>query len=371
MGWIINLMREYKAVKHTVIGGVILFATYIILILCGCPLFFDYFEYPRYSGWCWGPKNGKGEWTVVYGKITEKVRHLKGAGIFGYKVMGKYVQIAQVNIDGSDNRVLSEIDAKVGGGVCDYSQKTGKVLFVTQATNPAAPGGRDLCLMNLDGSNKELLLNGSCTNAQFSPDGTKIALVACDMSERETSYLWLMDIKSRKVKCLCDVGKDGYDYWTWHPSGKYLITAMNKKAGWIIDLDGKIIDKIDTKASTPCFSPDGNYLVGYCNMFRIKRTMSEGKEKWTGEDTPGIHFGGGGNAPKWSPCGRYIIAGSEGGVTIVDLLYGYDGKVLTPGLSRGEFDREQSRITLRGFRQWVQQNDPEWWNVMIQKFPRR
>ncbi|PIX16711.1 hypothetical protein COZ71_06995, partial [Candidatus Desantisbacteria bacterium CG_4_8_14_3_um_filter_40_12] len=119
------------------------------------------------------------------------------------------------------------------------------------------------------------------------------------------------------------------------------------------------------------FSPDGNYLVGYCNMFRIKRTMSEGKEKWTGEDTPGIHFGGGGNAPKWSPCGRYIIAGSEGGVTIVDLLYGYDGKVLTPGLSRGEFDREQSRITLRGFRQWVQQNDPEWWNVMIQKFPRR
>ena len=225
--------------------------------------------------------------------------------------------------------------------------------------------------MNLDGSNKELLLNGSCTNAQFSPDGTKIALVACDMSERETSYLWLMDIKSRKVKCLCDVGKDGYDYWTWHPSGKYLITAMNKKAGWIIDLDGKIIDKIDTKASTPCFSPDGNYLVGYCNMFRIKRTMSEGKEKWTGEDTPGIHFGGGGNAPKWSPCGRYIIAGSEGGVTIVDLLYGYDGKVLTPGLSRGEFDREQSRITLRGFRQWVQQNDPEWWNVMIQKFPRR
>ena len=245
MGWIINLMREYKAVKHTVIGGVILFATYIILILCGCPLFFDYFEYPRYSGWCWGPKNGKGEWTVVYGKITEKVRHLKGAGMFGYKVMGKYVQIAQVNIDGSDNRVLSEIDAKVGGGVCDYSQKTGKVLFVTQATNPAAPGGRDLCLMNLDGSNKELLLNGSCTNAQFSPDGTKIALVACDTSGKR-SYLWLMDIKSRKVKCLCDVGKDGYDYWTWHPSGKYLITAMNKKAGWIIDLDGKIIDKIDS-----------------------------------------------------------------------------------------------------------------------------
>jgi len=368
MGWIINLMREYKAVKHTVIGGVILFATYIILILCGCPLFFDYFEYPRYSGWCWGPKNGKGEWTVVYGKITEKVRHLKGAGMFGYKVMGKYVQIAQVNIDGSDNRVLSEIDAKVGGGVCDYSQKTGKVLFVTQATNPAAPGGRDLCLMNLDGSNKELLLNGSCTNAQFSPDGTKIALVACDTSGKR-SYLWLMDIKSRKVKCLCDVGKDGYDYWTWHPSGKYLITAIKGKYGGavLIDLDGKIIVNDTPIASTPCFSPDGNYLVGYCNMFRIKRTMSEGKEKWTGERI----IGPSGTSPKWSPCGRYIIYGWEGGVSIVDLLYGYTCKDITPGQSGGEYEREQQRIHLRGFRQWVQENDPEWWDKMIQKFPRR
>ena len=136
MGWIINLMREYKAVKHTVIGGVILFATYIILILCGCPLFFDHFEYPRYSGWCWGPKNGKGEWTVVYGKITEKVRHLKGAGMFGYKVMGKYVQIAQVNIDGSDNRVLSEIDAKVGGGYVIIHKRQGRYFLLHKLQIP-------------------------------------------------------------------------------------------------------------------------------------------------------------------------------------------------------------------------------------------
>ena len=102
--------------------------------------------------------------------------------------------------------------------------------------------------------------------------------------------------------------------------------------------------------------------------------MSEGKEKWMGEKMwigDRVMSPGAGNSPKWSPCGRYIIYGWEGGVSIVDLLYGYTCKDITPGQSGGEYEREQQRIHLRGFRQWVQENDPEWWDKMIQKFPRR
>ncbi|MEK7274165.1 MAG: hypothetical protein AAB110_02820, partial [Candidatus Desantisbacteria bacterium] len=69
--------------------------------------------------------------------------------------------------------------------------------------------------------------------------------------------------------------------------------------------------------------------------------------------------------PKWSPCGRYIINGWEGGVSLVDLLYGNTEISLTPEQTIGPIASMNACRELRKFREYLQTNDIESWNALV------
>lgn len=150
----------------------------------------------------------------------------------------------------------------------------------------------------------------------------------------------------------------------WHPSGKYLSTG-----GRIIDLEGREVFHLPVGGIVdPSFSPDGGYLVGYCRMLRIKREIKDGKEVWKAEEMPIAP--GADKFPRWSPCGRYIINGWEGGIRLVDLLIGTTVvSSITPGqIPDPEYDKRQGEY-LAKFRSYIKKNDLQWWNNMVDKFP--
>ncbi|MFH1963223.1 MAG: hypothetical protein ABIJ30_10205, partial [bacterium] len=292
----IRWMREKVWFRWVIIGGGCLLVIFIVLLFVGCPLFFEYFEYPRYGCWCWGPKNEKGEYTILYEKFGSKIRHLKGAGMLGYTKVGSFSKICRINPDGSGDKVLfensgpdkKEPDSK-GFALRDYCQKTNCILGLNC---------QGFWEVNLADKSKRLIMPNPQYRetyfAEFSPDGTKIAYISRPSGHGEKN-IWLVDIKAGWRKW---IGRS--DNVTWHPSGKYIYGAGMR------DLDGNMLSPDFPRGiASPSFSPDGNYIVGYCAMVRVKRMVVEGKEKWVGEKVP---FGGG-QSSKWSPDGRYIIEG--------------------------------------------------------------
>ncbi|MEK7814233.1 MAG: hypothetical protein AAB296_10770, partial [Candidatus Desantisbacteria bacterium] len=177
----VKWLRERVWFRYVVIGAAGLFVLLLVILISGCPFFFDYFEHPRYTAWCWGPKNEKGEYTVLYTKFGSKVRHLKGAGMLGYKKVGSFSKICQVNIDGSGDKVLFEWsgpDTKEPDpdsfSLRDYCQKTNCILGINY---------KGFWKVNLADKSRKLITSErgtreSIANAEFSPDGSKVAFVS-------------------------------------------------------------------------------------------------------------------------------------------------------------------------------------------------
>lgn len=340
-----------RMMKKVMISIGVIFVIYLVLIFTGSPLLYEYFEYGRCSGWCWGPKNEKGEYTILYTKFGSKMRHLKGAGMFGYKRIGYFSDIWQVNVDGSNNRRLFTAE-EIKGSLNDYCHKTNEIVGMRKG---------NMWVARFDGSNTRCILSEPpeerIYKVRFSPDGKLIAYISYDKMEKK-DYLWVVDVEGRWRKRLWRT-----EMLAWHPSGKYLATG-----GKIIDLEGNKVCQFPVGVPHPCFSPDGGYLVGYTQMLRIKREIKDGKEVWKAEEMPIAP--GADKFPKWSPCGRYIINGWEGGIRLVDLLIGTTVvSSITPGqIPDPGYDKREGE-DLAKFRSYIKKNDPQWWNNMVDKFP--
>ncbi|MEK6742549.1 MAG: hypothetical protein AABZ15_03015 [Nitrospirota bacterium] len=160
-------------------------------------------------------------------------------------------------------------------------------------------GDFDIYIMNADGSNVRRLTDrvGYDGGPWFSPDGTKIVWRAWypeSEAERaqwkdcmEKNYilafplsLWVMDVDGSNKRLVLSNGATNFAP-SWHPDGNRIIFASNmddwrediRQFGhnfelYLINLDGKGLERITfntTFDSFPMFSPDGKKLVWASN----------------------------------------------------------------------------------------------------------
>ncbi|HLE41810.1 MAG TPA: hypothetical protein VI956_09900 [Nitrospirota bacterium] len=196
------------------------------------------------------------------------------------------------NVDGSDLTRLTDNPKYDAEPVVSSDGK--QIVFGSQRE-----GNFDIYIMNADGSNVRRLTDQTGYNGGpwFSPDGGKIAWRAWYPGTKaekaqwrdcmEKNYilafpldLWVMDVDGSNKKMVLHNGATNFAP-SWHPDGKRLIFSSNmddwrkdiKQYGhnfeiYIINIDGTGLERITYNTvfdSFPMFSPDGRKLAWASN----------------------------------------------------------------------------------------------------------
>jgi hypothetical protein len=145
-----------------------------------------------------------------------------------------------------------------------FGGRNGQIVF---ASNRAGDGGRDLYLVNRDGSGEHRLTFGLFARApEWSPSGNRIAFSVMGSDGNWDIYTVAAD-GSNVTRLTTDPGRDDYPSWTadgrivWQndPSGSFACPCN----AWIMNADGSGKQQLDTggNAFAPAASPRGNKLV--------------------------------------------------------------------------------------------------------------
>lgn len=184
------------------------------------------------------------------------------------------------NADGSNERQL--FDANGFDYDATWSPDGQSIVYTSDRE-----GSPDLYQIKVDGSGREKLTDDPAYDdqASFSPDGKQLVFV----STRNGGYarIWIMDIKSRRVKALTNTTKEtgmGGDFRpSWSPDNKWIAFSSDRgttfemaQGRWealqpsdifIIRPDGSRLTRFNKpghSCGSPRFSTDGSRLVGYC-----------------------------------------------------------------------------------------------------------
>ncbi len=203
--------------------------------------------------------------------------------LFSYRPFYKF-QATSLWIMDSDGSNREKLIDTIDDGFADaYFSKDGQKILFRTAINKNIESSEtsltiySLWMMNLDGSNRKKLIDGTNESAEgvsFSPDGRKILLLINETAPTKTlqkiesldSYsFWIMDSYGNNKKNLGVTAK-GY-IWniSFSSNGEeILFIAANSegKSLWIMDSDGNNNKKIAGDANTEVyearFSPDGS-----------------------------------------------------------------------------------------------------------------
>ncbi len=189
----------------------------------------------------------------------------------------------------------------------DWNGKNNKLVFVANDSN-----GREGIAIS-DPEFKEVKwINYEGIFPKWSPDGTKIAFIKTILTEKngvtylsQSGDIWLMDIEGKNQVQI----SNGYnfEYFCWFSNGKEILGDNIKKenSGTIrLNLSNKNTYNLGS-AGAPSISPNGQWVIHNQGIMNLETGE---KREFT------VNFG----FPKWSPDGKHIITGWEGGVNIFD-----------------------------------------------------
>ena len=175
------------------------------------------------------------------------------------KIVFEIGRIAIVNADGSGLRVLSDVE---GDHSPSFTPDGQRILFVHDAAKQS-----DILIMNLDGSNRQVMLKTPTTSEwapRFSPDGKKLAYMR---TKKNATELVVLDLTTN-VHTVVAAPVNRFGSESWSPDSKRLaFSAGFSSVGCTI----AIVDAIGTNRKNfpsgaagcfhPTWSPDGTELA--------------------------------------------------------------------------------------------------------------
>ena len=154
------------------------------------------------------------------------------------------------------------------------SANYGGAKFSPDGTKIAAVSDRGLEVMELDGSNKEVIVKDKYIfYYSWSPDGKKIAFVTVSGKKGKIRNIWVVNVDGTGLKQLTSGGND--ENPTWSPDGTKIVFDRGEgvewseppkvyNSIWIINADGtelKRLTPFKEEFSHPLFSPDGTKIA--------------------------------------------------------------------------------------------------------------
>lgn len=230
-------------------------------------------------------------------------------------------------------------------GPAEFRAETASFRALTNSPSPeyfpqVSPDGKRIVYASLREGNWDLFLldadtkqtvnltqgqSGSDTEPALSPDGTKVAFY----SEREGSGLYLMDLQSKEIKKLSDIGRNP----AWSPDGMEIVAATEgivrpedrytaSSQLWAIRVDNgarRLVYNGD--AVQPSWSPNGSRIAfwasraGQRDLFTIRARPLNGvtPEPVAVTNDAAVDWN-----PVWSPDGTalYFVSDRAGAMTL-------------------------------------------------------
>ena len=175
------------------------------------------------------------------------------------KIVFQNGRIAIVNADGSGFRMLTDID---GDQSPSFTPDGQKVVFVHEAAKQS-----DILTMNLDGTNRQVLLKTPTTSEwapRFSPDGKKLAYMR---TRKNVTELAVWDL-AMNVHTVVAASANQFGSESWSPDSKRLaFSAGFSSTGCtiaVVDANGANRKNFPSGVAGcfhPTWSPDGTELA--------------------------------------------------------------------------------------------------------------
>lgn len=227
--------------------------------------------------------------------------------------------ICIINADGTGKKFLT--DTSDIHEMYPKVSPDGRKISYLQDTGTGRDRKRDLYVMNIDGSGRQLISQDSREQC-WSPDGKYIAFVKSESSRRfsmdswSTKGLFFYDMTTGQIREHANKTLMHLYALGWSPDGRYITATVLGGMGFKhtnigIDVNGTRYFQLNITGCRPEFSPDGN-TIGWGrsdNEFTLaKINMNRQVPVSSGDIIPFIQVTRGYEVYHldWSPDGKYI-----------------------------------------------------------------
>ena len=182
------------------------------------------------------------------------------SGVIGSKRIGRlYI----VNTDGSGEKLITSVESHIGR-VAEAFRDINDISFNPKGTEIAFVWGKEIRVVNDDGSNEKFLTDGR--KPAWSPDGRKIAFI-------RGGDLWTINSDGSEEKQLA---KD-VDSFMWSPDSKSIAFISNESL-WIINSDGSRKMLISSEGDIKSFTWKDDDEIAFVSKSYIPVQLFKGVE---------------------------------------------------------------------------------------------